>query len=80
MSEVQAAQCPAANSLHSLHFPATSHLSLDLLRSIVSEVGTEEVPGGGGGGGGGLQAGLQVTQLPLLLSNLDNGKWLKLNI
>ena len=69
-----------SNYLHSLHLLATSPLlSLELLGSIVGQASTEEVPGGGGGGGG-RQAGLQVTQLPLLLSNLHNRKWLKLNI
>ena len=73
-----------SNYLHSLHLLATSPLlSLELLGSIVGQASTEEVPGDGGDGGdggGGWRAGLQVTQLPLLLSNLHNRKWLKLNI
>ena len=70
-----------SNYLNSLHLLATSPLlSLELLGSIVGQASTEEVPGDGGDGGGGWRAGLQVTQLPLLLSNLHNRKWLKLNI
>ena len=51
------------------------YLSLQLVRPIVGQGGgTEAREGGGAGGGRGRGTGLQVTQLPLLLSHLHNRK------